>query len=155
MELMTRKKSRHRLPEAVANLQSLPVQRLGFLIAATSLPRGTPVRSAGAWVRKVLTPPSGPGSERWASLCSTALLKTSRIFAPGIASSRPPAAKPSCSSNSACSDALHQVWPCLGVLSRVMRTASLQSLTQSSQSIRIVKPSILVDLNKLRSKTGR
>ena len=31
---------------------------------------------------KELTPPAWPGSERWASLCSTALLKTSRIIAP-------------------------------------------------------------------------
>ena len=73
---------RHRLPEAVADLQFLPAQRLGFLIAAPSLPLVTPVVRAGVWVRKELTPPARPGSERWASLCSAALLKTSRIIAP-------------------------------------------------------------------------
>ena len=73
---------RHRLPEAVADLQCLPEQRLGFLIAAPILPLVTPAVRAGVWVRKELTPPARPGSERWASLCSTTLLKTSRIIAP-------------------------------------------------------------------------
>ena len=51
MELMTQI-LRHRLPEAVADLQSLPVQRLGFLMAAPILQLATPVVRAGVWVTK-------------------------------------------------------------------------------------------------------
>ena len=59
---------------------------------------------------------------------------------------RPPTAKPSCSSKSAFADALHQVWPCLGVLSRVMRTASLQSIHDRLQTLSISLGSYSCDM---------